>query len=69
MNCISFLRVLFGIVCLLPMVAEDNYGDEIRFNEQIRPILSDRCFACHGPDGAKRQADLRLDIFDDAVSS
>ena len=32
------------------------------FNEVIRPILSRHCLACHGPDAAKRKADLRLDI-------
>ena len=34
---------------------------KVRFNSQIRPILSDRCFYCHGPDGKHREAGLRLD--------
>jgi hypothetical protein len=35
--------------------------DQISYNFHIRPILSDKCFACHGPDANKREADLRLD--------
>ncbi len=41
---------------------------EIDFNQHIKPILSDRCFACHGPDKNKREADLRLDIPEGALT-
>src|ERR1051326_7825598 len=39
----------------------------LRYNHDIRPILSDNCFFCHGPDKNKRKAKLRLDVREVAV--
>ena len=40
----------------------------VDFNREVRPLLSDRCLACHGPDSAKREAGLRLDSFEGATT-
>ncbi|MEX2235292.1 MAG: DUF1553 domain-containing protein [Cyclobacteriaceae bacterium] len=42
--------------------AKKKLPDYIDFNIHVKPILSDRCFSCHGPDKNKREAELRLDI-------
>jgi hypothetical protein len=36
-------------------------AEDVQFNRDVLPILSDKCFACHGPDGATREKDLRFD--------
>ena len=43
-------------------------GERISFNDHVRPILSENCFACHGPDSANREAGLRLDGFETATA-
>src|SRR5215217_8800012 len=40
--------------------------EAISYNFNVRPILSDKCFACHGPDSKKREAGLRLDMAESA---
>ncbi|HZF66223.1 MAG TPA: PSD1 and planctomycete cytochrome C domain-containing protein [Chitinophagaceae bacterium] len=43
--------------------------DLVSYNFQVRPILSDKCFNCHGPDANKREAGLRLDIAEEAYKA
>ncbi|QDT54021.1 Planctomycete cytochrome C [Caulifigura coniformis] len=59
------LSVIAAFLALAP-VALSAADKPIDFNRDVRPILSDKCFHCHGPDAHSREAELRLDVEADA---
>ncbi len=61
------LRISFALGALAVHLA--CAAEPVRFSETILPLLSDRCFHCHGPDEAERQAGLRLDVEAEAKRS
>jgi hypothetical protein len=58
-----------ALALLATQTAYSDESDTIRFNRDIRPILAAACFRCHGLDEGHRQAELRLDIRDNATES
>ena len=59
------IATIVGLFACCDLAAGD--AEPISFNSQIRPILSEYCFACHGPDEEHRAADLRLDLREPAI--
>ncbi|MBS0201844.1 MAG: DUF1553 domain-containing protein [Planctomycetes bacterium] len=59
---------LVAVLALASTAIASAQDTTIVYNRDIRPILADNCFACHGPDSASRKADLRLDRADAAAS-
>src|SRR5687768_6685539 len=80
MRCPRMLRAKFmlcrnsllklGVILALINLPVWSFGDQttttpaIDFPRDVRPILADNCFHCHGPDDSERQAELRLDVWE-----
>ena len=62
------VRPLFLILFLLSIPPTSSSAQSPSFSLEVLPVLSDRCFHCHGPDPAHREADLRLDVPDSTDS-
>lgn len=73
---ILLLAIITGVVAFLAVSCFKKNGalqtrsgnDPVSYNFDIRPILSDKCYACHGPDAKKREAGLRLDVAESAYA-
>jgi len=77
-HCLSVIVVLVANLLLFSCkpdmpeevaVAYEELPDELDYNLHVKPILSDKCFACHGPDKAKQKAGLRLDFAEFAYAN
>ncbi len=64
----SFIGALLlaGVLAFGAQVTSATPEDKVDFNRDIRPILTDKCFACHGPDSKKGKGNLRLDVPENA---
>jgi hypothetical protein len=58
-------RLLILLIPAAPLGAAEK---PVSYAFEVRPILSDKCFACHGPDAAKRESGLRLDNAEGAAA-
>ncbi len=64
---ITVPRLMLACLALGLFVLPLSAADKVDFNKDIRPILSENCLSCHGPDAGKRQSGLRLDVSDQSM--
>ena len=62
-------RALQGLLLAALSLARADAAEPVRYNRDIRPILSENCFSCHGPDANHRKAGLRLDVRAEALKA
>jgi hypothetical protein len=63
----SAANLLACLTLLLGPNGSTTAAADVQYNRDVRPVLSEHCFRCHGPDAAARQADMRLDDRDDVI--
>ena len=57
------------LVIVLGPIATFAAEQPVDYNRQIRPLLSNHCFKCHGPDAGQRKAGFRLDVRESAIAA
>jgi hypothetical protein len=67
--CTGLLALICSVSFPFCASADPPIAQKLDYNFDIRPILADRCFVCHGPDKRNRKADLRLDLAESAFET
>ncbi len=66
---VASITVLGALLAAAPSRAGDKVaGDKVDFSREIRPLLSDRCFECHGPQEKQREGGFRFDVQESVFS-